>query len=441
MTATSEMRITRLFAMLAASIFGGELLIMFVLDAVGINNKTLENFIDSTALVIIVFPIIYLFTFKTLLSSQERLEERIMERTREIQEANHALEQSVQRLNIHQQEMVLLGEMGNFFQACKDMEEAAVVAKVQLARLFPDISGSLFLMNASGNVLDQILAWGPETASKSQHAPGECWALRRNKPHVVREMNHSLVCQHMRPIDASWQICLPLTAHGEVFGSLCLNSVPASKDTADCANQTDEERMAFYITAAESLALSFANLRLRETLRYQALRDPLTGLFNRRYLLDTFERELERASARDHAVSIAMFDIDHFKSFNDTFGHAAGDAVLARLGVLVREWNEGEDIPVRFGGEEFTMIMPGASPEMAFERAETLRKKIESFAFEHLRQPLGQVTISLGIATYPLHGNDPETLIEAADQAMYRSKRNGRNRTTASDSISESLCA
>ena len=427
--------------MLTASIFGGELAIMFALDALMISNKIAESFIDSTALVIIVFPVIYLFTFKTLLASQERLEEGIVERTREIQEANHALEQSVQRLSVHQQEMVLLGEMGNFFQACQDIEEAAVVAEVQLARLFPDISGALFLMNASRNILEQVLAWGPQAPLKIHHAPDECWALRRSKPHVVREMDRSIACRHMKSVDASWQICLPLTAHGEVLGTLCLNSALPSEDGIHSDSHASDERMAFYVTTAENLALAFANLRLRDTLRYQALRDPLTGLFNRRYLLDIFELELERAAARGHAMSIAMFDIDHFKSFNDTFGHVAGDAVLARLGTLVREWSEGEDIPVRFGGEEFTIVMPGASSELAFERMESLRTTIESFAFEQLRQPLGRVTISLGIATYPLHGDNRETLIQSADQALYISKRDGRNRTTVADIFSESLCA
>ena len=188
--------------------------------------------------------------------------------------------------------------------------------------------------------------------------------------------------------------------------------------------------MGFYVAVAESLALAIANLRLRETLRFQALRDPLTGLFNRRYLLDAFERELNAAAARNQPLSVVMFDIDHFKRFNDVFGHAAGDTILTRLGALLREWARSEDISVRYGGEEFTVILPDTPVDLVFARVESFRQMIESLAIDHYGQPLGQVTISAGVATYPVHGVDRDTLIHVADQALYSSKRNGRNRVT-----------
>lgn len=435
------MSISRLLILLAASIFGGELVIMFALDAINIKDKLLENFVDSATLVLIVFPIIYLVSYRTLLASKERLEHSVAQRTKEINASNQALKNSIRDLNIHRQEMALLGEMGNFFQSCRDIDEAATIAQAHLARLFPEFSGRLFLMNASRNILECVLTWGTQPGLKNHHAPEDCWALRRSKPHIMNRANQTVVCRHMQSLEASWQICLPLVAHGDVMGTLCLNSLDSVEHIDGGDNSANDARTLLFVTTAENLALAFANLQLRDTLRYQALRDHLTGLFNRRYLLDTFERELERASANNAALSIVMFDIDHFKTFNDTFGHVAGDAVLARLGVLVREWCDGEDIPVRFGGEEFTIALPGASTEVAFERAESLRALIESFAFTHLRQPLGQVTISLGIATFPDHGDTRDTLIEAADQALYQSKRSGRNRTSVAEATSESLCA
>jgi diguanylate cyclase (GGDEF)-like protein len=431
----SAMRIARLLGLLSVTIFGGELAIMFALNYLHIGNKIVENFIDATALVVIVFPVLHFFVFKTILSAKERLEERIVERTRDIEAVNRALEQSVRKLNFHQQEMALLGEMGNFFQACRDIGEAMVVAEVQLARLFPDISGALFLMNASHNILERAVTWGRPVAMDNHHAPEECWALRRSKVHVVGETDRTLACQHMRSIEASWRMCLPLTAQGEVLGTLCLHSNAALAGAANRDANSSDDSMEFYVAAAENLALAVANLRLRETLLYQALRDPLTGLFNRRYLFDTLERELDRASARHQALSVIMFDIDHFKRFNDTFGHVAGDTVLARLGAVVREWARGEDIAVRYGGEEFTIVLPDTPAELAFARAESLRQAIETLIIDHHRQPLGRVTISVGVATYPLHADDRGALIQSADGALYSSKQNGRNRTTIAPDI------
>ncbi|MDO8323682.1 MAG: sensor domain-containing diguanylate cyclase [Phenylobacterium sp.] len=434
------MTVFRLLMLLSIAIFGGELAIMLAMDRFPVGNPILTAVVDATALILIVFPVLYYFAFKAMLVAKAGLEEGIRVRTIGIEDANQALEHSVRRLSFHQQEMVLLGEMGNFFQACRDIDEAMVVAEVQLARLFPDISGALFLINSSRNILEKTVAWGPPLAIDDHHAPEDCWALRRSKPHVVEASERALTCQHSRSIEVSWQICLPLTAQGDALGVLCLLSNREPSDEVDPESRLGEERMKFYVAAAENLALAVSNLRLRETLHYQALRDPLTGLFNRRYLLDTLERELDRTTTRDQAVSVVMFDIDHFKRFNDTFGHVAGDTLLARLGAFLREWAGAEDVAVRYGGEEFTIVLPDTPAEQAFERIETLRRGIESLAIEHNGQPLGRVTISAGIATFPHQGVDRGDLIQMADEALYEAKRSGRNRTAmATDPASAKL--
>lgn len=427
------MRLRNLLIPLSVAIFVGEAIIMFALDSIALDNPVAEGLIDAAVLVAIVFPVIYLFAFRTLMVAKDRLEACVAERTRDIQAANAALEASVENLDLHRQMMIRLSEMANFLQACDNVEEATAVASVHLQQLFPDISGSLFLMNASRNILDRAVVWGGRGDMPDHLAPDECWALRRSKPHVVREDERALACGHMHAIDSQWHVCLPMVAHGEVVGALSLH---AATDAAPNMDKCNEEWVQFYGNAAKNLGLAFANLRLRNKLRHQALRDPLTGLFNRRYLLDTFENELERALEHGRPLSLAMFDIDHFKSFNDTFGHGAGDAVLTQLGGLVRDWASKGDVAVRFGGEEFTLVMPDTSAAQAHERLEALRKSIEAFPFEHHRQYLGQVTISIGYATYPVHGKGRETLIHSADQALYASKHNGRNRTTAAAALS-----
>src|SRR5690606_13720823 len=169
-------------------------------------------------------------------------------------------------------------------------------------------------------------------------------------------------------------------------------------------------------------------LSLRERLRLQSIRDPLTGLFNRRYLEESAAREIARCERRDCPLSLMMLDIDHFKAFNDVHGHAGGDALLARFGKLLAEHSRGEDIACRYGDEEFTLILPEAPAEAAMQRAGAIRSAVEAMRVQHMGRELPQVTVSIGVATFPANGNTPEALMRAADEALYRAKHEGRNR-------------
>ncbi len=171
-----------------------------------------------------------------------------------------------------------------------------------------------------------------------------------------------------------------------------------------------------------------ANLRLQKTLRVQAVRDPLTGLFNRRYLEETFERELRRAERARKPLGVIMLDLDHFKAFNDTFGHAAGDAILRFLGQFLLSRSRREDVACRYGGEEFVLIFPDASLDTTARRAEQLRAEARSLQVLHHGHPLGNVTISVGVAAFPEQGSTTATLLRAADEALYRAKTEGRDR-------------
>ena len=419
--------IVRIIIILSATIFFGELAIMYALSSVDIQNKTIENFLDAGALLVIVFPVLYFFSIKSMLLNQQRLEVSVRERTADIEVARDRLEEAVEELKARQQQILWLGEMGNFFQSCRNLPEAMAVVEARLPRLFPEMSGSLFLLNSSRNILEKKAAWGLSGKVPEHYSPDDCWALRRTKPHIVVEADSAIACRHMHTVPATSQICLPLTAQGQSLGVLCL-AKQASATNGD--NFHDGGELEFYEATSENLALAIANLQLQEKLSHQALRDSLTGLYNRRYLLDALARELDRASAYNNAVSVVMIDIDYFKRFNDSFGHAAGDAVLARLGTALREGTLPDDIPARFGGEEFTLVLPNTPAELAYSRMETLRQKIEDLTISHVGNLLPHVTISVGIATFPHHGVDGETLIESADQALYQSKRDGRNRST-----------
>jgi diguanylate cyclase (GGDEF)-like protein len=182
---------------------------------------------------------------------------------------------------------------------------------------------------------------------------------------------------------------------------------------------------------AEEVGLALANLNLRETLHEQSIRDPLTGLYNRRFLEDSLIRELSRARRKTHPLSIILLDIDHFKRVNDTFGHGAGDMVLRRLGLVLQAYVRESDIACRVGGEEFSVLLPEGPLQIATQRAEDIRKAVNELTLKHEEQDLGTVTVSLGVATFPDHGTTADALIRAADQVLYDAKRKGRNRVVS----------
>ena len=180
--------------------------------------------------------------------------------------------------------------------------------------------------------------------------------------------------------------------------------------------------------------MALANLKLRETLRNQAIRDGLTGLFNRRYLEETLERELSRGKRQGNPLGVIMLDLDHFKEYNDTYGHNAGDELLCALGQLIQDQVRREDIACRFGGEEFLLIMPGAPLEIALERANELNLSVKQL---HKNSPaLKPITISAGVAIFPDHGGNGKDVIRAADAALYRAKEEGRDRVVVASALS-----
>jgi diguanylate cyclase (GGDEF)-like protein len=200
-----------------------------------------------------------------------------------------------------------------------------------------------------------------------------------------------------------------------------------SETAADAkARFTDRQRLG--LAAAEHISIAIANAKLREKLRDQSMRDALTGLNNRRYLMEAGQRELKRAARENLEIGAVAIDIDHFKRFNDTHGHGAGDAVLREVGAVIRSFAREYDIACRNGGEEFVVLMPRIDASAAAARAEELRGRVEATSVRHGGLALPRVTISVGIAGYPDCGADLAALLKSADEALYEAKRLGRNR-------------
>ena len=363
---------------------------------------------------------------KELATANKALQAEITERfsaESALQQANEKLKGWVNELEERNHDIALLSKMSEILQACLTVEEAyAAIAKL-VQPLFPQISGGIFLLNGSKNLVEAVATWGQRALSLTRQelfTPNECWALRRGRVHWVEHARGGLVCKHIRHDALSTEsLCVPMMAQGKALGVLYLNSLELG--------QLTETKQQLAVMVAEHIALSLANLKLRSKLQTQSIRDPLTGLFNRRYLEESLERELNRCQRKQQSLGIIMLDVDHFKRFNDTFGHEAGDAVLRELGQLLHSHIRGSDIACRYGGEELTLILPEASLDVAHKRAEQIREGAKQIQLLHRHQPLDTITLSLGVACFPEHGLTGEAVMQAADAALYRAKKEGRD--------------
>jgi diguanylate cyclase (GGDEF)-like protein len=294
-----------------------------------------------------------------------------------------------------------------------------------LAKLLPGCSGSLFIYANSRDVLESAKAWNGASKMPAMH-PDDCWGLRRGRTYTFGTNELDFPCAHAAAEPEPY-CCIPILAHGETIGLLHLQFGAGTTAAAGEESEIAVQRR-LGIVCAEQISLAIANAKLRDQLRDQSIRDPLTGLFNRRYLLETCRREFARATRAGQSVSVLSIDVDHFKKFNDNHGHDAGDTVLRAVGNCLDELFRAEDVPCRFGGEEFVVILPGADIDAALHRAEQLRSKVEGLTVRYLEKNLPRITISVGVAAFPDAGNTPEAVLRVADTALYQAKANGRNR-------------
>jgi diguanylate cyclase (GGDEF)-like protein len=320
-------------------------------------------------------------------------------------------------------EASLLSETDDLLQSCLSSEEVYKIIIRHLEIQFPALSGAIFAIGEAGDNADIVASWGQPTI-KQNFAIKDCWGLRRGRVNISLASDARLACTHIGPNLPSYAMCVPMTAQGETLGILYLDTgTDQSKDrpVTDAQERTIK-------TLTEHLALAVANLNLRETLRTQAIRDPLTGLFNRRYMEESLDREFRRALRKDSPLAILMCDIDHFKRLNDSYGHEAGDAVLRELARIFQAQLRAEDIASRYGGEEFVLILPESDIVAAAECAERLRHAVRAMQIQHYGQTIKEISLSVGLVCFPQHGDTVDTLMRAADAALYLAKENGRDR-------------
>jgi diguanylate cyclase (GGDEF)-like protein len=358
-----------------------------------------------------------------------------------VKRVNRELRRQVHELELRNREASLVGHMGSLLEVSQTADEAYAVIERAARLLFPGLSGALLILPPNRLVVERVAAWGAIASDRRIYRPDDCWALRQGRLYVLDAPGNGPVCAHVSGDDPRPYLCIPLTAQGATLGifHLSAGSADPSPDKAEpgfgarptegrpADGRLTESAKNLGLWVAELLALSLANFRLRETLHAQSTRDPLTGLFNRRYMEDSLERELYRAAREQGTLGVVMIDLDHFKAFNDRSGHVAGDAVLRSLADLLASSVRAEDIVCRYGGEEFTILLPNAGRDEVTARAESIRE-----ATTTLVVPDGhRLTISLGVSVYPDHGETAGALIGAADAALYEAKATGRDRVVS----------
>jgi diguanylate cyclase (GGDEF)-like protein len=350
------------------------------------------------------------------------------------EKANDHLRRSVVELERQTREISLLNDMSDLLHSSVTIAEASAIVVQFAPKLFPNEAGALCLL--SDNVIAAAGTWGDLAPEECLFKPSDCWALRRGRAHVSDEgiaaggdQMAGLRCPHLTTPWPAFSICVPMMAQNETLGLL---HVRRAADTLDVEGRAlasvSDARRRLAVTLAEHVALAIANLKLRETLRTQSIRDQLTGLLNRRYMEESLDRELTRASRSQLPLGLVLLDVDRLKHVNDTFGHEAGDRLLQTVSRFLQRRTRADDVLCRLGGDEFVLVMPGASLPIARDRAEQLLTEFRRVAIDFSGHGEVAPSLSMGLAVFPEHAQTGPGLLRAADLALYRAKAEGRDR-------------
>lgn len=363
----------------------------------------------------------------TDVSSTKQHEQNLATALTRAEEAETKARSALQIQKARQAEVDKLAEFTDWLHSCKTLNELYEVVNQAMRYIYPDSSGQLYMYSNSRDVLDGVCSWGGNDVGHNIHAQ-DCWSLRRGRVFEFADGMIKYDCNHINSSNKSASkhyYCLPLIAHGDTVGLLHIN---LSSSTAEVSDEVHKSfNLSFATRCAEQISLAVANAQLRDELHEQSTRDPLTGLFNRRYFLERCRSELIRVKQQSGVLGITIFDADNFKSFNDHYGHDAGDTVLCHIADLAHKYFIENEVVARIGGEEFAILSLHCSSDALGESLDGFRQQIASMEVRHYNKTLPAVSVSLGYAMYPEHGDQVRELIKQADAAMYQSKNAGRN--------------
>jgi diguanylate cyclase (GGDEF)-like protein len=322
----------------------------------------------------------------------------------------------------------VLGQLVDMLNSCNSRDEAYEVIDHAAQSMFV-AGGTICAFDSTKNELETKCSWGDFPRDLEPFPTDDCWALRRGHDYESKEGEIS--CEHLRDSGAIHTLCRPLLAQGEVMGVLTI-AIPDAETPLTNLVAIIDPLPQTALLFGEQISIWMANFNLREILRFQSIRDPLTDLYNRRFMEESLAREISKSARSREEISVIEIDIDHFKDFHDGHGHAVGDTTLIAIAEVILSVFRGSDVPCRSGGEEFTVLLPKCSWENANIRCLELQRRVAELRIStpFSRSPLEPPTLSIGIATSPEHGFTGETLLRSADLALYASKADGRNRIT-----------
>lgn len=343
-------------------------------------------------------------------------------------EAEDAQRRATELLNderARRRESGRLAKLDEWLQSCKSLEELFQIVTAFMQNVLPATRGQLFIYSNSRDTLELVSTWHT-TAEQDHVTPDSCWALRRGRKYIFEPDQFCFPCDHVTEANEPGALlgrsmCIPIVAHAETVGMLHL-AFDAAGDNPDVRYPVK-----FASLCAEHISMAIANVKLRDELQDQSTRDPLTGLYNRRFFIDALRREIARAEGHQATFALVTLDADKFKQFNDDHGHDAGDCVLEAVAAQMRALNWPNAASCRIGGEEFAIILPQADRTRASAIVEDLRVIISETKVKYMSGFLPRVSVSAGIAIYPTHGTKPQELIKQSDTALYAAKKAGRN--------------
>jgi diguanylate cyclase (GGDEF)-like protein len=375
------------------------------LDARNATGETFEQRIEIGGALVLILQVLGGFITIAFLAFAFR------SHTREAEGRRAAVEEAV----LARREVEILFDMADTLQSAAGYDDAQAVLRATASRLLPQLSGRLYVFNNSRDRLDLVAQWGGEERPVDSISPSACWALKRGKVHCNEMANGGLRCDHFDGHRDTLE--MPMMARGEVYGLLSFSG--------NCDDSTVglKDSLKIISALADAMSLALSNLSLREKLRNQALRDPLTGLYNRRYMEDMLDRFVRLAARTESSLAVVMIDIDHFKRLNDQHGHLHGDAVLRAVAGTIMEALRETDVACRYGGEELIVLLPDCGMDAAAVKAEEIRLRIEDLSSAHGVE----ISASLGVAAIPSSASTVPELVKAADDALYEAKAAGRN--------------
>jgi diguanylate cyclase (GGDEF)-like protein len=397
---------TLLFSVLAVCV------LVLVIGLAFFDWQTNNKAIGGVICLLLVMTLWVMYTRGELKKANDRL---VAAKNKEIENLSHERD-----LLAH--ELSQLGRYGNLLHGCTDLAEILQVSQQMLSVLLPGSAGTIYPLIDGEGLAEATHLWGihvGQTTAQANHR--DCWAIQRRKIHLSHSDTPRSACAHIRlPTgnDSMSAACIPLTAQSESLGWVYLSA----------SGQSAFPKLSLAVAACEQLGLALANLKLRQHLSDLSVRDPLTGLFNRRYLQESLGREMTRCKRRNLSLAVMVFDIDHFKALNDLHGHPAGDFVLMAFAKLLQQTTRNEDIVCRLGGEEFILILPEMEQLIAEQRAKEILNDVRAMNLSYDGKALGEITVSAGLAMFPAHGSTAEQLIAQSDTALYQAKNSGRNR-------------